>query len=167
MHGFKWNARFPAPVTDRTGAVRTRTRTRELTAPTPERSARGEGIPPVSDASFTKETHARSLTQLPILGNMRQWTEASGANSEVRGGDRRPSQKQKNKKYTSPGTSYNYLRKFTASAKSTQSVGRSAASAEGSLQLPYAAATPPWTKSQRPGVTWVLSSELKSRCRSS
>lgn len=51
----------------------------------PERSARGEGIPPVSDASFTKETHTRSLTQLPILGNMRQWTRASRANGEVLG----------------------------------------------------------------------------------
>lgn len=50
-----------------------------------ERSARGEGIPPVSDASFTKETHTRSLTQLPILGNMRQWTGASRANGEVLG----------------------------------------------------------------------------------
>lgn len=50
----------------------------------PQLSARGEGIPPVSDASFTKETHTRSLTQLPILGNVRQWTEASRADSEVR-----------------------------------------------------------------------------------
>lgn len=43
----------------------------------------GEGIPPMSDASFTKETHTRSLTQLPILGNMRQWTEANETNGEL------------------------------------------------------------------------------------
>lgn len=59
-----------------------RTQTCAQTAPKPEMSG-GEGIPPVSDASFTKETHTRSLTQLPILGNMRQWTKASRANSEV------------------------------------------------------------------------------------
>lgn len=64
--------------------MRNRTGSGALRAPSPECSARGEGIPPVSDASFTKETHTRSLTQLPILGNMRQWTKASQTNSELR-----------------------------------------------------------------------------------
>lgn len=53
------------------------------TGPGPARCERGEGIPPVSDASFTKETRTRSLTQLPILGNMRQWTKASQITSEI------------------------------------------------------------------------------------
>lgn len=70
-----------------------RTETRAQRAPTPECRARGEGIPPVCDASFTKETHTRSLTQLPILGNMRQRTKACQTNSEVRDRRRRPNPK--------------------------------------------------------------------------
>ena len=70
-----------------------RTGTRAPRTPSPECSARGEGIPPVSDASFTKETHTRSLTQLPILGNMRQWTKASQTNSELHSRHWRPYQK--------------------------------------------------------------------------
>ena len=73
--------RFPAPTGTRTGIGAAR-------PPGPvsgARGARGEGIPPVSDASFTKETHTRSLTQLPISGNMRQWTEASRTSGELHG----------------------------------------------------------------------------------
>lgn len=104
----------------------------------PKCSARGEGIPPVSDASFTKETHTRSLTQLSILENMRQWTEASQTNSELR--SRHWRSKRKNKpprKYPSYFSRIPLLRYISSVLRARRSQRNF------SFSLPYPDTTPP------------------------